>query len=191
VRRPSSRFPALVRTRRPADQPDRRRGLVVAIAVVALAALLGGCGGKGGTSTSGTTTAASSRPVGPAAVKRAYVAKMRVLGEQLGQQLATIGSAAGASPQADARTLKTAIPKLRAAARKLQSITPPKAVKAQHERLIRGVLEFAQELNGPITQLEGGDLNGLSSILSLPGIRKMEAASKSIVLMGYAIVATK
>jgi hypothetical protein len=114
---------------------------------------------------------------------------MQMLGAQLARSLSEIGRRNNARPAADAENLKAAIPKLRAVARKLAAIVPPRRVRAQHELLRKAVLEFADELRGPIVQLEEGDLNGLGDIFGLEGVRDMEAVSSRIEKMGYQIVA--
>lgn len=114
---------------------------------------------------------------------------MQALGVQLAQSLAAIGRRNTEAPARDAANLKAAIPQLRAVARKLASIVPPPKVKAQHEQLRKAVLEFANELRGPIDQLEEGNLNGLGDVYSLKGVRRMETVSERIEKMGYQIVA--
>jgi hypothetical protein len=114
---------------------------------------------------------------------------MQVLGRTLARELDTIGLQADGTPAQDAMTLEAAVPKLRATAKKLGEIDPPKAVRREHEHLREAVLEFANELKGPIARLRGGDLNGLGDIYALPGARDMEIASADIEKMGYKIVA--
>jgi hypothetical protein len=115
---------------------------------------------------------------------------MQALGQKLAHQLSAIGARADSTPAADAVALEAAIPALKAVARTLGTIVPPARVRAQHEFLRRSVVEYANELRGPIARLRSGDLNGLGDIYSLPGARNMEAASKKIQQMGYMIVRT-
>jgi hypothetical protein len=121
--------------------------------------------------------------------KLAYEEKMQILGRTLASELRAIGAEANGTPAQDALVLETAIPKLRAAAKKLGEIDPPKPIRQQHEYLKKAVLEFADDLEGPIARLRGGDLNGLGDIYALPGARNMETASAEIEKMGYKIVA--
>ncbi len=134
--------------------------------------------------------AASATSKGPLS-KVAYEKKMKVLGRTLSRELEAIGVQADGTPAQDAVTLEAAIPKLRAAAKKLGEIDPPKPVRHEHEHLREAVLEFAHELRGPIARLRSGDLNGLGDIYALPGARNMESASADIEKMGYKIVADR
>lgn len=171
----------------------------LAILLVFVAAACGGKSSSNPTSTASATqhsTTRSATPAPAAAVrsplsKRAYEQKMQVLGQKLAHQLRAIGARADRTPAADAVALEDAIPALRAAARSLDKIVPPARVRAEHEFLRRAVLEYADELSGPIARLRSGDLNGLGDIYSLRGARDMEAASKKIQQMGYAIVANR
>jgi hypothetical protein len=120
--------------------------------------------------------------------KAAYEKRMQLLGRTLSRELYTIGLQADGTPAQDAVTLEMAIPKLRAAARELGDIDPPKPVREEHEYLRKAVLEFANQLKGPIARLKSGDLDGLGDIYALPGARDMETASADIEKMGYKIV---
>ena len=135
------------------------------------------------------STALSARPATTfAEEKRRYDEQMLVLGEQLSRSLAEIGNRNGGTTAQTGHNLRTAIPTLRAAARKLGAIVPPAPVRAEHQLLRKAILELASELVGPIARLERGDLNGLGAIYSLKGARDMESASANIVKLGYAIL---
>jgi hypothetical protein len=171
-------------------------GFVALAALVVLTA--SACGGRSGAASATTantaqplpTTAAVPRPTRPLS-KHAYELKMQALGRQLARELYAVGSRAVSTPEVDAGALEDAIPKLRAAARSLARIVPPRRVRTQHELLLRAVLEFADELSGPIARLRSGDLQGFGDIYSLQGARAMEAASKNIEKMGYRIVVNR
>ena len=149
-----------------------------AAAVVALAAA--GCGGGGA-----ATTAAVPK-VAP--TESSYVQSMRRLGRALSQTLTAVGAANGASVAKDAGNLRVAQRALRRAARSLAAITPPERVRAEHALLLRGVREYAQELNGVIARLKKGQIRALRMIPTLKGVRDMERASNAIVAKGYEIL---
>ena len=186
---------------REGDRSERVTAVRSTLTLGALAILLvlvaAACGGKSASSPTSTATVAqhAAAPARAAAVrrplsKRAYERKMQILGQKLAHQLSAIGARADSTPAADAVALEDAIPALKAVARTLETIVPPPRVRAEHEFLRRSVLEYANELRGPIARLRGGDLNGLGDIYSLPGARNMETASKKIQQMGYTIVRT-
>lgn len=186
----------------------RRQVLPRRFAALGLTALafigITGCGGGKTASpsssvarSSGSSTTTVSR-VSPGASRRtlartklAYEKKMQVLGVQLANSLDVIGSTNTDTPMVDAQNLQTAIPKLRAAAKKLAKIVPPPDVRAQHALLIKAVLELASDLKRSIALLQKGDLNALGDIYGLKGARDMEAASNNIEKMGYKIVSER
>ena len=58
-----------------------------------------------------------------------------------------------------------------------------------HELLVKGVREYADELNGVIAQVNAGNQReALGSIFTLKGVRDMSRASKSISKAGFVIV---
>src|SRR5438270_10695622 len=115
--------------------------LVVLGAVVMLVAA--GCGGGGGSS--GSSAANQSF--------NSYESAMQALGRQLGSAIAASGNKnISASPAVITHNLRQVQVALRAAAGKLERITPPDNVKAQHRLLIKGVREYANELDGVIAQ---------------------------------------
>jgi len=94
----------------------------------------------------------------------------RLAGAEVGRQLALLRA------------------RLRAAAAELDAITPPADVRAAHAQLRHGILEYAQELTGIISQLRAGNFRGLVEASRLKGIKVMERASAEITRKGYAIV---
>ena len=153
--------------------------LVVLGAVVMLVAA--GCGGGGGSS--GSSAANQSF--------NSYESAMQALGRQLGSAIAASGNKnISASPAVITHNLRQVQVALRAAAGKLERITPPDNVKAQHRLLIKGVREYANELDGVIAQVNKGNSRfALGSIVTLKGVKDMERATKSIAKAGYVIVA--
>ena len=162
-----------------------KRGLAV-LAIAAALPLLAGCGGgkksaSPGSSTSGATTAAAATPL----AKPAYVAKMKAIGQSLSTSLNSLTSATTAAKAATALTSVQV--DLRAAADKLEAITPPDAVKVQHAKLVKAVRDFADELGPVIAKLKGGDLTALSNLQTLKGLQEIQTASTAISTAGYKI----
>jgi hypothetical protein len=113
---------------------------------------------------------------------------MRRLGGALAQTLTAVGAANTGSPAKNAINIHFAQLGLRRAARSLAAITPPKRVRAEHALLLRGVREYAQELDGVIARLKNGQVRALRTIRTLKGVRDMQQASNAIVRKGYAII---
>ena len=158
----------------------------------AVAVLLGaGCGGGGG-STSGsptvsTTTAAEATTTEASAplAKAAYVKRMQAIGQSLSTSLNSIGGATTA-PKA-ANVLETLQSDLRRAADRIELLVPPAAIKAQHAQLVKAVRDFADDLDGVITKLKGGNISALSTVPTLKGLQEVQTASTAIVNKGYKI----
>jgi len=170
----------------------KRAAGVLAVAATVIAAA--GCGGGGGSKTAegttaagtttapaATTTAASSAPL----TKAAYVTKMRAIGRSLSTSLNSLNGATTAAKAAIA--LSTVQKDLRTAATQIESISPPNAIKAQHQQLAKAVTDFADELGPIITKLKGGTLGALSSVTTLKGLREIQTASTAIANKGYKI----
>lgn len=158
--------------------------LALGAATLLLAAGCGGGGGGGGTTgaqATTTTTAASGQPV----TKAGYVKQMKVIGQSLSTSLNTLGSATTAANAATA--LQKVQTDLRAAADKLEAITPPDAIKAQHAQLVKAVRDFADELDPVIKNLQAGKMSALSSVPTLKGLTEIQTASTAISNKGYKI----
>lgn len=177
----------------------------VAGIVLAVAFLAAGCGSSKSSSPPTTTASApvttttkTAPATGTSAAKAAYEKKMQKLGQGLGTILATVGNTdsnvigggadlktVGGIIAQNLRQVQTA---LRKAAAQLAAITPPPAVKADHELLRKGALEYANELTPIIAQMHTGNvLQPLQSIPTLKGVKDMTAASQAITLKGYVI----
>ena len=165
-----------------------KRRLLFAAAAAALVLAAAGCGGGGG-SGAGTTThaaAATTKPATSAPLGKAvYVAKMKVIGRSLSKSVST------ASVASTAKTAAAALTKLqedlRAAAAKLDAITPPTRIAKEHAALTKAVRDFATELNPIITKLKHGSLAARSSLGSLKALQEIQTASSAIAAKGYAI----
>jgi hypothetical protein len=167
-----------------------------AIALLALVAgglLLAGCGGGGGNKGSTTTSAAAEQTTTKAAApapkpplaKAAYVGQMKAIGQSLSTSLNKLSSARNAKTAAAALVQVQA--DLRAAAAKIDGISPPTAVKAQHVLLAKAVRDFADELDPVITKLKAGRLTALSTVPTLKGLTEIQAASSAIAQKGFKI----
>lgn len=166
--------------------------LVAAVPLGAAAILLtAGCGGGGGSSTTsapGTTTVAAATTTEASATplaKTAYVSKMKVIGRSLSTSLNSLGSATTAAKAATA--LAAVQSDLRAAADKIESLTPPDSIKTQHAQLVKAVRDFADELEPVITKLKGGSIAALSTVPTLKGLQEIQTASTAIATKGYKI----
>jgi hypothetical protein len=142
---------------------------VVAVLLVGLAVgLLAGCGG-------------GSKPLS----KPEYIKQMTTIGKGLSASISTLGSAS--TPATAAVALAKVQVDLRNAAKQLDSITPPKDVKDQHDQLTTAVNEFADELSPVITKLKAGNLAALGSVTTLKGLTDIQSAANAITNKGYKI----
>jgi hypothetical protein len=169
-----------------------KRRLLFTAAAAALVLAAAGCGGGGSSGTTTTTQAAAAtttsttKPAKSAPLGKAvYVAKMKVIGRSLSKSVST------ASVASTAKTAAAALTKLqkdlRAAAAKLDAITPPAPIAKEHAALTQAVRDFATELNPIITKLKQGSLAARSSLGSLKALQEIQTASSAIAAKGYAI----
>jgi hypothetical protein len=165
----------------------------VLAAGTASALLAAGCGGGGGSKSSApttagtttaaeaTTTAANSTPL----AKGVYVTRMKAIGRSLSTSLNSLGAATTATKAASA--LEAVQTDLRNAAERIEALEPPAAIKAQHDQLAKAVRDFADELDPVITKLKGGNMQALSTVPTLKGLREIQTASTQIASKGYKI----
>jgi hypothetical protein len=121
---------------------------------------------------------------------------MQALGSSLGASLRLAGeielASAGtkSAPSRDANALENAQVALRSAAIALTRIDPPPAARSEHALLIRGVLEYADELDGVIAALHAGVPPNavLQRILRFKGVFDMQRASIALERRGYSIL---
>jgi hypothetical protein len=155
-----------------------------------IAALAAGCGGH--TATTGTPTVPPiQRPQPPH--YSAYETAMQALGNKLALALEDSGLAVrspGATTAAIVRALRRAQHQLRVSAVALANLTPPRKIRALHAELIKGVRDFAAELDTVIASAKSGTDGGriAAKIPTLKGLREMQRASDAITRAGYVIV---
>ena len=129
-------------------------------------------------------------------MKARYEVEMKVLGTTLGASLRLAGETELAAAktktarQQDVRALRKAQVALRAAVVALGKIRPPADIRPEHALLLKGVEEYATELNSVIAKLEAGGapVTVLQDILHLKGVEDMQRASAEIAEHGYSIV---
>jgi hypothetical protein len=136
-----------------------------------LAVVVAGCGGGGG-----------SKPLD----KADYEKQMQTIGGSLTASLNELSSSTSSAAKA-ATALTKVQTDLRKAADELDAMTPPTAVKTQHEQLTKAVREFADELDPLIKDLKAGKLTALSTLPSLKGLSDIQTASTAITNKGYKI----
>jgi hypothetical protein len=76
---------------------------------------------------------------------------------------------------------------LRKAATGLAAITPPPAVRADHERLVQAVAALASGVTPLIAQLKTGNIQGADAALSLKAAGQARRAIRAIRAAGYDI----
>jgi hypothetical protein len=166
--------------------------LAAPLAAAGLLLLAAGCGGGGKSNANGTTegatteaaattTAAASTPL----PKAAYVNRMKAIGRSLSTSLSSLGAATTAAKAAVALTAVQT--DLRKAADRIESITPPEQIKAQHAQLAKAVRDFADELDPVITKLKAGAMTALQTVPTLKGLQEIQTASTAIAKKGYKI----
>jgi hypothetical protein len=146
---------------------------VIALLALAGAVLLvvAGCGGGGGGGT----------PLS----KAEYEQQMQAIGQDLSKALDTSGGSASAAEAVT--TVENAQEMLREAADKMDEMTPPEDITTEHDQLVAGVRQFADDLDGVISALEEGNLQALSSMMSLDSLQEIQTASAAITSKGYDI----
>jgi ABC-type phosphate/phosphonate transport system substrate-binding protein len=160
-----------------------KRSFVMLGIAAAIAVLAAGCGGGGSsTSNSGTPTVAAESGFSP------YEVQMQQLGQSLARTLLDLGSAnKTATPTVVVKDLKQVQKELRAAAVKLTAIQPPAKIKAQHQKLIAGVRQYADEIDGVIAQYKKGNKQAVFAVAQLKGVKDMSAATLAIQKAGFVI----
>ncbi len=137
--------------------------------VLALTACGGGGDGGGGT------------PL----TKAEYEQQMQAIGQELSKALDT--SSGATSAEEAASTVEGAQETLRESADKMDEMTPPEDIATEHDQLVDGVRAFADDLDGVIQALEDGDMQALTSMMSLDSIQQIQTASAAITSKGYDI----
>jgi hypothetical protein len=167
-----------------------KRALALVPAGAATLLLAAGCGDGGGAKSSSPTvaTTTATTPAAPDTAplaKAAYVSKMKAIGKSLSTSLNSLGAATTAAKAATA--LESVQTDLRRAADRIESLTPPDTITAQHAQLAKAVRDFADELGPVITKLKAGNMTALSAVPSLKGLQEIQTASMAITNKGYKI----
>jgi hypothetical protein len=136
-------------------------------AVVAAVALLAGCGGG------------SKHPAG------GYVEKVDAVAN--GLQSVTNDLYTPTDPSSAAAELITVHAALTRAASQLAAITPPPAIRADHERLVKAIDELAAGVGPAIAKLKAGNIDAAGASLSLKGAADARRAITAIDHAGYKI----
>jgi hypothetical protein len=158
-----------------------RRGLVLLLLGAALAVAGAACGGGG--SSSGTANGEGEGGF------TQYETQMQALGNTLAETLMSTGTANRTATDAQIKAnLRKNQRALRAAASKLEKITPPPEAAAGHALLRKGVLEYADEIDGLITQLAKGNKQAVYQVTALKGVKDMTKGTQAISKAGYIIV---
>jgi hypothetical protein len=140
----------------------------LALVLGAAVALLAGCGG----------TSKAPRAQG-------YVQQVVAVASGLDSVTNDLYTPTDASSAAsELATLQTA---LRKAASQLAAITPPPAVKAEHERLVRAVNALATGVTPVIAKLKAGNLSAVGAAFALRSAGDARRAIAAIDAAGYAI----
>jgi hypothetical protein len=158
-----------------------KRAVALFLLAARIVAVGAGCGGGSKTSGNGANLNAALSP---------YEKAMLRLGGGLNATLTQVGLAnrTAKGPAPIERNLRKSQVELRAAAVKLEKIVAPARIKARQARLIRGVREYADELNGVIANLKKGvGPRALAAISNLKGLRDMALATAAITKAGYVI----
>ncbi|MEI8105725.1 MAG: hypothetical protein WCH31_07775 [Actinomycetes bacterium] len=147
-----------------------KRAIAMVVLAVLGATLVAGCGGG-----------SKAKPLS----KADYTTQVTKVGASLTTSLSTLGSVTTAKSAATA--LAKVQTDLATAADTLDSITPPEDVKTQHEALSKAIREFSTELGPVITKLQAGNLQALTSVTSLKGVKDIQSAATAITQAGYKI----
>jgi hypothetical protein len=139
------------------------------IALVGLAAaLLAGCGGE------------------DRLTKPEYEQKVR---SEYAKVQAAFQATAGAPTKELAARIGEAQSRLRAAAEALEGVEPPEDVEREHEELVEGMREYAEDLDGLLEGVEKGDATAIETFNeSIPrneAIERMAEAAEEMKFKGY------
>jgi hypothetical protein len=142
---------------------------LVALGAV-LAVVLSGCGGGGGD---------GSKPLS----KDDYEAQVGTIAVGLTEAIQEVGAAT------TVKTTVTALQKCQQtfeqAAAKMEAITPPDDIAAEHAALTKAVGEFGEELNTIIGRVARGNRLAVAGIQALPALAKIVRSSADIGHKGY------
>jgi hypothetical protein len=133
-----------------------------------------------------------------AAGANAYAKQMKAVGHELSPSLLSLSTATGISlhypvqPNAAKRVVAILVAthaKLRDVATKLRAIAAPRAVAAEHTKLVTGIEQLAKELEPVIARERAGYLVAAAHLLELPAVEKVSLALAALAKHGYRVVA--
>jgi hypothetical protein len=145
----------------------------IAIALSLLGLLLAGCGGEDRLS------------------KEEYTKELRGAGQQLQGSFTQLGTQLGgqAKPAEVAQGFTKATGALRSGADRLDRVEPPEAVEPEHDRLVAGLREFANDFSQGGEAAKRNDTRALSQfgarLATLPSAKKLQEAGEALRKKGY------
>jgi hypothetical protein len=124
--------------------------------------------------------------------KAAYEKTMRGLGARLTISLQNLfpldsgprGSEANEESLAKLRRTRAVAGEVAA---RLTLIRPPRAVRTEHDKLVRGIAELETELDRLLTGIQKGSPNSFASLMRFRSTRVIASATTAIRNKGYAI----
>ena len=167
--------------------------VIAAMVVITLASCaLAGCGGRGKTAheSSAPTVTISHKPV--VLNKQAYNRTMKRLGRQLGGSVERLFPLVEAQPGTDVSKESVAkLERTRAVVThvmvKVANIVPPAAIRAEHQRLVKGISALGVELDKLIQVEEKGTSRPWGLYARFESLRAIAKATAAIEKKGYAI----
>ncbi len=177
---------------------SRRRLVIPAAAAAAGVLILAGCGGHKHAASTGaaSTTAATAAPVAPAHVvkvsKASYEKTMKHLGGSLSKSMSVMyplvddGAGTPANKEAAARVEKTRDVVVHIAST-LNAIEPPKAVQADHKRLVAGLGRLEGQLNRLIGALTTGGARPIGAYTEFTALNTIAKAASDMEKKGYSV----
>jgi hypothetical protein len=146
--------------------------------------------------TTGRVTKTPSTRRKPETQTAEYERAMRTLGEklsaslQLAYEIEVTSAGTKKAASKDAIALENARVALRETAIQLRRIVPPRRARSAQTLMVKGVIEYAEELGGVIVALDAGEdpVAVLPRILDFKGVKDMQNASLELERKGYNIV---
>jgi hypothetical protein len=165
---------------------ELKRVNAVLVLAAAVALLAVGCGGGGSKAPAKTPAqVAHERAAALVKAKKTYIKQMTALGKSLSKSLNSLTGATTA--KSEAAGLAKAQTDLRAAVKKLDTLSPPAKVKAAHEQLSTALGELADELDPVLAKAKGGKFQPLTSVMTLKGLKDIQTAAAAITAAGFDI----
>ena len=155
-----------------------------------LVAILAGCGGSGRHAPPAVAVAPHKH--GVRLGDTAYVKTMRPLGKRLAISMQSIYPIVETTPGStisdeSAATIEKTRVVVAAVLASASAIVPPAPIRADHQRLVKGLSDLQTELAALIHFLHKGGPDPFGSYARLPGLQTIAQARVSIESKGYAI----